>query len=75
MLTESDDSIQYDWQAYEDQAEGIIKRTADSNRSLKERTLSNDIFTAQYREHLENIFYLLDKYLKGIEIKIYSFKW
>jgi len=71
LLTESDDSIQYDWQAYEDQAEGIIKRTADSNRSLKERTLSNDIFTAQYREHLENIFYLLDKYLKEV-CNIYS---
>ena len=69
LLNDYDEQIQYNWQAYEDQSENIIKRTADSIRSLKENHLSsktNLLFTPQYKEHLENMIYLLDKYLKGI---------
>lgn len=65
MVSDSDDMVHYDWQAYEDQAELIIKRTVDSIRTLKEKQ-TNALFTPQYKEHLENMFYLLDKYLKGI---------
>ena len=65
MLNDLDDMVQYDWQSYEDQVELIIKRTVDSIRNLKEKSLTSGSFTSQYREHLDNIFYLLDKYLKG----------
>ena len=62
LINQTADST--DWQSYEDQAEEIIKKCADAIRHLKEKAFA-EIHTAQYKEHLENIFYLLDKYLKG----------
>lgn len=65
LLNDSDEMVQHDWQAYEDQAELIIRRTVDSIRSLKEKSLANATLSPQYKEHLESIFYLLNRYLKG----------
>lgn len=58
-------------QEYEDQAEDIIKKCADTTRQLKARALADTELTPQYRDHLENMFYLLDKYLKDV-CKIYT---
>lgn len=59
-----------DWQLYEDQAEEIIKKCADTTRQLKDKAFSNSL-TQQFKEHLENMFYLLEKYLKDV-CKIYT---
>ena len=67
LINQSVDCI--DWQSYEDQAEEIIKKCADAIRNLKEKVFT-EIHTAQYKEHLENIFYLLNKYLKGFLVMI-----
>lgn len=71
LLNDSDEMVQHDWQAYEDQAELIIRRTVDSIRSLKEKSLANATLSPQYKEHLESIFYLLNRYLKEV-CNIYS---
>lgn len=59
-----------DWQAYEDQAEAIIKKCADATRQLKNNAFKETI-VSQYRDHLENMFFLVDKYLKDV-CKIYT---
>lgn len=56
-----------DWQAYEDQAETIIKKCADATRQLKNSAFKETI-VSQYRDHLENMFFLVDKYLKGWQV-------
>lgn len=55
---------QVDRQNFEDQAENIISKCASAVKQLKENALKQ-IHTPQYRDHLENVFYLLEKYLEG----------
>lgn len=57
---------QIDRQNFEDQAESIITKCANAIKQLKENAF-RQIHTAQYKEHLENVFYLLEKYLEGIK--------
>jgi syntaxin 18 len=59
-----------DWQKFEDEAESIIRKCAETIRQLKEKTFAQH-YSTQYREHLENVFYLLEKYLKDV-CKFYS---
>jgi len=51
---------------YENQAEEIIRKCADTTRQLKDRAFRNQTLLPQYKDHLEIMFYLLEKYLKGI---------
>lgn len=60
-----------DWKAYEDQNEDIIKKCADAIRQLKDKALDDSSALPQYKDHLENMFYLLEKYLKDV-CKIYT---
>ena len=58
------------WQAYEDQAEQIIQKCAEATRILKTKAFSppkTAAITDQYKEHLENMFFLLEQYLKSIK--------
>lgn len=71
LLTQSGDANQIDWQKFEDQAENIIAKCADAIRQLKENAFKQ-ILTSQYKEHLENVFYLLEKYLRGQNLYLYK---
>lgn len=42
-----------------------MKKCGEAIRQLKEKTL-RQIFTSQHRQHVENVFYLLEKYLKEV---------
>ncbi|CAF0907517.1 unnamed protein product [Brachionus calyciflorus] len=59
-----------DYQEFEDQAESIIKKCGDAIRNLKENTFKQ-IYAPQQKHHLENVFYLMEKYLKDV-CKLYS---
>jgi len=60
----SNENNDVDWQNFENQAESIIRKSSDSIRDLKEKSFSN-VPNDQYREHLKNLFVLLEGYLKG----------
>ncbi len=70
-LISSDFNNEADWQKFEDDAEAIIKKCADTIRNLKEATFRERVASWQVREHLENVFMLLEKYLKDV-CKFYS---
>jgi hypothetical protein len=53
-----------DWEQFENEAETIIKKCAAQMASLKEKAFQH-ILTSQQRQHMENLFFLLEKYLKG----------
>lgn len=67
LLSNSGDerSNQMDRQNFEDQAESIISKCGSAIKQLKENAYKQ-IHTSQYKEHLNNVFYLLEKYLEGI---------
>ncbi len=62
-----------DWQIYENQAEAIIKKCADAIRASKENAFSENgtDVVDQKMVHLENVFFLVEKYLKDV-CKIYT---
>ena len=61
-----------DLQKFENQAENIIKRCSEAIRTFKSKTTSHrSSFSVQYNQHLENMFYLMDKYLKDV-LKMYA---
>lgn len=66
LLNQTNDNT--NWQAYEDQAEEIIQKCAEATRTLKQKALLPKAMemTDQYKDHLENMFYLLEQYLKSI---------
>lgn len=68
MVSQSGDQSQNDFQNFEDRAENIIKKCADEIRLLKE-TANGQIFPSQYRQNLENVFFILEKYFKGFNFK------
>lgn len=55
---------QLDRQNFEDQAESIISKCGNAIKQMKENAFKQ-IHTSQYKEHLENVFYLLEKYLES----------
>jgi syntaxin 18 len=60
---------------YENQAEAIIKKCADAIRGAKEAAFGagdNGVeIPGQNKAHLENVFFLVEKYLKDV-CKIYT---
>ena len=64
LSSQNDTASESDFQAFEDQAESVIKRCSDSIHALKQSTLRQE-HTKQYREHVENLFRLIENYLKG----------
>jgi syntaxin 18 len=70
LLYQNEPTCENDFQNFEDQAESVIKRCSDSIHTLKRNTLNQD-HNKQYREHLENMFQLIESYLKDV-CKIYS---
>ena len=62
-----------DWQVYENEAEAIIKKCADAIRGSKEAAFvtGSEISGGQNEMHLENVFFLVEKYLKDV-CKIYT---
>jgi len=60
----SNENNDVDWQNFENQAESIIRKSSDSIRDLKEKSFSK-VPNDQYREHLKNLFVLIESYLKG----------
>lgn len=70
LISQSNDLNETDWQKFEDEAERIIKKCADKIRQLKENTFKQR-YAGQYRECLESIFQMLEKYLKDV-CKFYS---
>ena len=66
-MNQSTDINDTDWQRFEDQAENVIKKCSDAIAQLKQNAYK-DILSQQYKEHLDNLLYLLEKYLKGYKI-------
>lgn len=68
---DGESAMSSEWQKFEDDAESIIRKCAEMIRQLREAKLRHQKYTSQQREHLDNVFYLLDKYLKDV-CKLYS---
>ncbi|RNA10850.1 syntaxin-18 [Brachionus plicatilis] len=70
LIDNEDQMNEIFYQDFEDKAETIIKKCADSIKILKLKTFK-EVYSAQRQDHLHNTFYLLEKYLKNV-CKIYS---
>ena len=69
MISQTESLNESDFQKFEDQAESVIKRCSDSIHLLKQKTFHQQ-HKKQYKDHLDNMFQLIEAYLKGNKFKI-----
>jgi hypothetical protein len=67
MLSDNRDKDEINWQQFEDEAEEIIQKSAKAIQQLRDRPVVNNFkLNRNYRDHLNNLFFILESYLKDV---------